>query len=96
MNAWWSVQHDGGCAPDLYTRRVPGLGTPNPVLMDVFYIVTQTDAQTKQSSNVLVKRGREFHGPPTINRTWRRPRPKRRTASRTYLESGGAMPADTA
>ena len=31
--------------------------------MDVFYIVSQTNAETKQTSNILVKRGKELHGP---------------------------------
>lgn len=47
----------------VYYGKLEGYGTAHPVLMDVFYIVTQTDQQTKQSSNVLVKRGRELHGP---------------------------------
>jgi hypothetical protein len=47
----------------VYYAKVQGYGTPNPVLMDVFYIVTQTNPETKQSSNVLVKRGKELHGP---------------------------------
>jgi hypothetical protein len=29
----------------------------------VYYIVTQTNPQTKQSNNVLVKRGKELHKP---------------------------------
>ena len=33
-----------------------GDGGHNPVLTDVFYIVTQTNPKTKQSSNLLVKR----------------------------------------
>jgi hypothetical protein len=33
------------------------------VLTDVFYVVTQTNPETKQVSNVLVKRGKELHGP---------------------------------
>ena|SRR5580704_17931251 len=47
----------------VYYAKVQGYGTPNPVLMDVFYIVTQTNQETKQTSNVLVKRGKELHGP---------------------------------
>lgn len=47
----------------VYYGKLEGYGTGNPVLTDVFYIVTQTDASTKQSSNVLVKRGKELHSP---------------------------------
>src|SRR5215813_2343501 len=34
-----------------------------PVLRDIFYVVTKQDPQTKQVSNVLVRRGKELHGP---------------------------------
>ena len=47
----------------VYFGKLTGFGTPNPLLTDVFYIVTQTDAQTKQTKNILVKRGKELHGP---------------------------------
>src|SRR6516225_7698218 len=47
----------------VYFGKLSGYGTPNPVLTDVFYIVTQTDQQTKQVKNILVKRGKELHGP---------------------------------
>jgi hypothetical protein len=33
------------------------------VLNDVYYIVSKTDPETKQVSNVLVKRGKELHAP---------------------------------
>ena len=47
----------------VYYGKLAGFGTPNPVLTDVFYIVTQTDPTTKQTKNMLVKRGKELHGP---------------------------------
>ena len=47
----------------VYFGKLSGYGTPNPVLTDVFYIVSQTNPETKQVSNVLVKRGKELHGP---------------------------------
>jgi len=47
----------------VYFGKLSGYGTSNPVLTDVFYILTQTDAQTKQVKNILVKRGKELHGP---------------------------------
>jgi len=33
------------------------------VLTDVFYIVSKTDPTTKEVQNILVKRGKELHGP---------------------------------
>jgi hypothetical protein len=46
-----------------YFGRLEGYGTPQPVLNEVYYIVTQTDPETKQSKNMLVKRGKELHEP---------------------------------
>lgn len=46
-----------------YFGRIEGLGTPYPVLRDVFYVQSSQDPQTKQVSNVLVKRGKEWHAP---------------------------------
>lgn len=46
-----------------YFGRLEGLGTPYPVLYDVFYVQSAQDPQTKQVSNVLVKRGKEWHAP---------------------------------
>lgn len=37
--------------------------SPNPVLTEVFYIKSGTDPQTKEVKSVLVKRGKELHGP---------------------------------
>ena len=34
-----------------------------PVLRDVFYVVRKEIPETKQVSNVLVRRGKELHGP---------------------------------
>jgi hypothetical protein len=47
----------------VYYGQLSGYGTATPVLTDVFYILTKTDPETKQVSNVLVKRGKELHGP---------------------------------
>src|SRR5580692_8511168 len=46
-----------------YFGKLAGYGTPQPVLTEVYYIVTQTNPETKQSKNVLVKRGKELHEP---------------------------------
>jgi len=46
-----------------YFGQLEGLGTPYPVLKNVFYVQSVTDPQTKQVSNILVKRGKEWHAP---------------------------------
>src|ERR1700733_15420491 len=46
-----------------YFGKLEGLGTPYPVLRDVFYVQSSQDPQTKQVSNILVKRGKEWHSP---------------------------------
>jgi small nuclear ribonucleoprotein (snRNP)-like protein len=47
----------------VYFGHLQDYGTPNPALTDVFYVVSQTNPETKQVSNVLVKRGKELHEP---------------------------------
>jgi hypothetical protein len=47
----------------VYYGKLQGYGTRYPILTDVFYIVSKTDPETKQVTNILVKRGKELHGP---------------------------------
>jgi hypothetical protein len=47
----------------VYFGKLEGYGGPHPVLTEVYYIVSQTDPETKKVSNVLVKRGKEMHQP---------------------------------
>ena len=47
----------------VYYGKLSGYESRTPVLTDVFYIITKTDPSTKQITNVLVKRGKELHGP---------------------------------
>jgi hypothetical protein len=47
----------------VYYGKLSGYGTSAPVLTDVFYILSKVDPATKQTSNVLVKRGKELHSP---------------------------------
>ena len=47
----------------VYFGHLDGLGTEYPVLRDVFYIQSATNPETKAVTNVLVKRGKELHGP---------------------------------
>jgi hypothetical protein len=43
--------------------KLHGLGTPFPVLTDVYYVQSVEDPATKKPTNVLIKRGKEWHGP---------------------------------
>ena len=47
----------------VYYGKLAGYGTQHPMLTDVFYILSKTDPNNKQVTNVLVKRGKELHGP---------------------------------
>jgi hypothetical protein len=47
----------------VYFGHLQDYGSPHPVLTDVFYVVSQTNPDTKQVNNVLVKRGKELHEP---------------------------------
>ena len=47
----------------VYFGHLQDYGGPNPVLTDVFYVVSQTDPETKQIKNSLIKRGKELHEP---------------------------------
>jgi hypothetical protein len=47
----------------VYFGHLQDYGTSHPILTDVFYVVSQTNPDTKQVSNVLVKRGKELHEP---------------------------------
>ncbi len=72
--AWWFTSHrsvalttpyqavllSNGSA---YFGQLQGLGTPFPVLTNVFYVKSTQDPNTKAISNSLVKRGHEWHAP---------------------------------
>lgn len=45
----------------VYFGHLQNYGSSHPVLSYVFYVVSQTDPETKQSS--LIKRGKEMHEP---------------------------------
>jgi hypothetical protein len=47
----------------VYYGQLTGLGTAYPVLTNVFYVQAVVNPQTKQQSNILLKRGKEWHGP---------------------------------
>ena len=43
--------------------RLENIGASYPVLKDVYYVQTQLHPETKQTTNTLVRRGGELHGP---------------------------------
>jgi hypothetical protein len=47
----------------VYYGRLEGYGTSQPVLREVYYIQVQTNPETKQQTNILLKRGKEWHAP---------------------------------
>lgn len=47
----------------VYFGKLEGANTEYPVLHDVYYVQSGVDKDTKAVSNVLVKRGKEWHGP---------------------------------
>ena len=53
----------------VYFGKLEGLGSPYPVLRDVYYVQSASDPETKKVTSILVKRGKEWHAPDrmTIN-----------------------------
>ncbi len=47
----------------VYFGHLQGYGGRRPVMTEVYYVVTQTNPETKQTNNILVKRGKELHEP---------------------------------
>ena len=47
----------------VYFGKLEGYGTSSPVLRDVYYVQSGTNPETKQATNVLIKRGKELHAP---------------------------------
>ena len=47
----------------VYFGHLQNYSSHYPILVDVYYVVSQTNPETKQTSNVLVKRGKELHAP---------------------------------
>lgn len=48
---------------NVYFGKLEDYGSKFPVLTDVFYIQSSVSPDTKQTVNVLVKRGQELHAP---------------------------------
>ncbi|MGH9454764.1 MAG: hypothetical protein ACRD2O_12430 [Terriglobia bacterium] len=47
----------------VYYGKIQGLETAYPVLTDVYYVKSQVNPETKEVSNVLIRRGNEWHAP---------------------------------
>ena len=47
----------------VYYGKLEGFGTDRPVLIDVHYVQSQVDPQSKAVSNILIQRGKEWHAP---------------------------------
>jgi len=47
----------------VYFGKLESLASDYAVLHDVFYVQSNVDPQTKAVSNVLIRRGKEWHGP---------------------------------
>src|SRR5215471_16053096 len=47
----------------VYFGHLQDYEKPHPVLTDVYYVVSQTNPETKQVTNALIKRGKELHEP---------------------------------
>ncbi len=46
-----------------YFGKLEGVGSPYPVLTDVFYVQSSVNPETKEPVNTMVKRGNEWHAP---------------------------------
>jgi hypothetical protein len=46
-----------------YFGKLEGLGTSFPILREVYYVESAQDPETKKVTNILVKRGKEWHAP---------------------------------
>lgn len=55
----------------VYYGKLENVSGLYPVLRDVFYVITKENPETKQVTNILVRRGKELHGPDymVLNRT---------------------------
>jgi hypothetical protein len=47
----------------VYFGKLEAYGTRFPVLTEVYYVQSNVSPETKQTSNVLIKRGKELHSP---------------------------------
>ena len=50
----------------VFFGRLENPGAPYPLLKDAFYVERQVNPTTKEVSNILIKRGNEWHSPDTL------------------------------
>jgi hypothetical protein len=61
--AYQAVALDNG---QVYFGKIEGLGSPYPVLTDVYYVQARVNPKTKKTTNILVKQGKEWHAPDRV------------------------------
>ncbi len=59
-SGWQAVMLTSG---QVYFGKLEGLGTPYPVLREVYYVQTTENPQTHERGYNLIKRGQEGHAP---------------------------------
>jgi len=59
-NKYYAVVLTNGA---VYFGHLEGFGSAFPVLHDVYYVQSTQNPDTKAVSSILVKRGKEWHGP---------------------------------
>jgi len=47
----------------VFYGKLSSISGAHPILTDVYYIKSGVDPQTKETKNVLIRRGKELHGP---------------------------------
>lgn len=47
----------------VYYGRLEAYGTAHPLLREVYYVQSRTNPETHEQTNILLKRGKEWHGP---------------------------------
>jgi hypothetical protein len=47
----------------VFYGKLSAMSTGHPLLTDVYYVKSGVDPQTKETKSVLVRRGKELHGP---------------------------------
>jgi hypothetical protein len=68
---WWKEYSDSGdlgqavllTNGSVYFGHLQNYGSSHPVSSDVFYVVSQTDPETKPVKSSLINRGKEMHEP---------------------------------
>ncbi len=59
-NRYYAVLLSNG---SVYFGKLQGLSEPYTVLREVYYVQSSVNQETKQTNNVLIRRGKELHGP---------------------------------